>query len=47
VDNKKRLVSIAMHSEKDLDVMEETIVTLESFGIPYEEGSSNFCSPIS
>jgi 5-(carboxyamino)imidazole ribonucleotide mutase len=36
VDNKKRLVSIAMPSEKDLDVMEETIVTLKSFGIPYE-----------
>jgi 5-(carboxyamino)imidazole ribonucleotide mutase len=36
MDNKKRLVSIAMPSEKDLEVMEETIMTLESFRIPYE-----------
>jgi 5-(carboxyamino)imidazole ribonucleotide mutase len=36
MDNKKRLVSIAMPNEKDLEVMEETIMTLKSFGIPYE-----------
>jgi 5-(carboxyamino)imidazole ribonucleotide mutase len=34
--NKKALVSIAMPNEKDLEVMEETIMTLKSFGIPYE-----------
>src|ERR671928_1524396 len=34
--DKKVLVSIAMPNEKDLEVMEETIVTLQSFGIPYE-----------
>jgi 5-(carboxyamino)imidazole ribonucleotide mutase len=36
MDNKKALVSIAMPNEKDLEVMEETIMTLKSFGIPYE-----------
>src|ERR671931_361653 len=36
MDNKKRLVSIAMPNEKDLEVMEETIITLKSFDIPYE-----------
>jgi 5-(carboxyamino)imidazole ribonucleotide mutase len=36
MDNKKRLVSVAMPSEKDLEVMEETIMTLKSFGISYE-----------
>jgi 5-(carboxyamino)imidazole ribonucleotide mutase len=36
MDNKKRLVSIAMPNEKDLEVMEETIITLKSLGIPYE-----------
>ena len=36
MDNKNRLVSVAMPSEKDLEVMEETIVTLKSFGISYE-----------
>ena len=30
------MVSIAMPNEKDLEVMEETIVTLQSFGILYE-----------
>jgi 5-(carboxyamino)imidazole ribonucleotide mutase len=30
------LVSIAMPNEKDLEVMEETIITLKSFDIPYE-----------
>ena len=34
--DKKVLVSIAMPNEKDLEVMEETIVTLQSFGILYE-----------
>jgi 5-(carboxyamino)imidazole ribonucleotide mutase len=34
--NKKVLVSIAMPNEKDLEVMEETVMTLKSFGIPYE-----------
>src|ERR671935_619483 len=34
--DKKALVSIAMPSEKDLEVMEETIMTLKSFRIPYE-----------
>src|SRR5918996_4243694 len=36
MDNKKRLVAITMPNEKDLEVMEETIATLKSFGIPYE-----------
>ena len=36
MDNKKRLVAITMPTEKDLEVMEETIATLQSFGIPYE-----------
>jgi 5-(carboxyamino)imidazole ribonucleotide mutase len=36
MDNKKRLVSIAMPNEKDLEVMEETIITLKSFDISYE-----------
>jgi hypothetical protein len=36
MDNKNRLVSVAMPSEKDLEVMEETIMTLKSFGISYE-----------
>jgi 5-(carboxyamino)imidazole ribonucleotide mutase len=36
MDNKKRLVSIAMPNEKDLEAMEETIMTLKSFGIAYE-----------
>jgi 5-(carboxyamino)imidazole ribonucleotide mutase len=36
MDNKKRLVSVAMPNEKDLEVMEETIMTLKSFGISYE-----------
>jgi 5-(carboxyamino)imidazole ribonucleotide mutase len=36
MDNKKKLVSIALPNEKDLEVMEETIITLKSFGIPYE-----------
>ena len=35
-NNKKKLVSIALPNEKDLEVMEETIITLKSFGIPYE-----------
>jgi 5-(carboxyamino)imidazole ribonucleotide mutase len=36
MDNKKRLVSVAMPNEKDLEVMEETIMTLKSFGISHE-----------
>src|ERR687888_1283509 len=36
MDNKKKLVSIALPNEKDLEVMEETIMTLKSFRIPYE-----------
>src|ERR671939_1531697 len=36
MDNKKRLVAITLPNEKDLEVMEETIITLKSFGIPYE-----------
>src|SRR5919197_4734359 len=36
MDNKKALVSIAMPNEKDLEVMEEAITTLKSFGIPFE-----------
>jgi 5-(carboxyamino)imidazole ribonucleotide mutase len=36
MDNKKKLVSIALPNEKDLEVMEETIITLKSFGIRYE-----------
>ena len=36
MDNKKRLVAITMPTEKDLEVMEETIATLQSFGIAYE-----------
>jgi 5-(carboxyamino)imidazole ribonucleotide mutase len=35
-NNKKKLVSIALPNEKDLEVMEETIITLKSFRIPYE-----------
>jgi 5-(carboxyamino)imidazole ribonucleotide mutase len=35
-NNKKKLVSVALPNEKDLEVMEETIITLKSFGIPYE-----------
>src|SRR5919204_3082646 len=34
--DKKALVSITMPNEKDLEVMEEAIMTLKSFGIPYE-----------
>jgi 5-(carboxyamino)imidazole ribonucleotide mutase len=34
--DKKTLVSIAMPNEKDLEIMEESIMTLKSFGIPYE-----------
>ena len=34
--DKKALVSIALPNEKDLEVIEETIITLKSFGIPYE-----------
>ena len=30
------MVSITMPNEKDLEVMEEAIMTLKSFGIPYE-----------
>src|ERR671939_2152625 len=36
MDNKKRLVAITIPTEKDLEVMEETIATLQSFGILYE-----------
>jgi len=36
MSNKKRLVAIAMPNEKDLEVMEETVMALKSFGIPYE-----------
>src|ERR671934_1687240 len=36
MDNKKKLVSIAMPNEKDLEVMEETIITLKPFDISYE-----------
>ena len=35
-NNKKKLVSVALPNEKDLEVMEETIIELKSFGIPYE-----------
>ena len=34
--NNKILVSIAMPNEKDLEVMNESIETLGSFGVPYE-----------
>src|ERR671938_165732 len=34
--DKKTLVSIAMPNEKDLEIMEEAIATLKSFGILYE-----------
>src|SRR5919205_935363 len=36
MDNKKRIVAVTMPNEKDLEVMEETIATLKSFGISYE-----------
>ena len=34
--NTKNLVSIAMPNEKDLEVMNESVRTLESFGVPCE-----------
>ena len=36
MDNKKRIVAVTMPNEKDLEVMEETMTTLTSFGISYE-----------
>ncbi len=34
--NNKILVSIAMPNEKDLEVMNESVKTLGSFGVSYE-----------
>ena len=36
--DEKVLVSVAMPNEKDLEIMEETVMTLKSFGIPYDLG---------